>query len=94
MTKSIISNKRECYKCKTTYNIHIHHIYGSTGRRKLSDKYGCWVYLCGAHHNLSNKGVHFDKDFDKELKKECQKRWEEIYGSREDFRKVFRKSYL
>lgn len=92
--KSILSDKKECWFCKTAYNLHEHHIYGGVGRRALSEKYGCKVWLCGFHHNMSNQGVHFDSDKDDELKRACQEKWEEVYGSREDFRKVFRKSYL
>lgn len=92
--KSILSNEKECWFCKTTYNLHRHHCYEGVGRRKLSEKYGCWVWLCGFDHNMSNQGVHFNTDKDMELKQACQKKWEEIYGDREAFRKVFRKSYL
>lgn len=94
MVQSILSNARECYVCKNTNNLHVHHIYYGTGKRKLSDKYGCWVYLCAYHHNMSNKGVHFDKKLNDRIKRKCQAKWEEIYGNRKEFRKVFGKSYL
>ena len=94
MAESIISNEKICYLCKTPYNIHKHHIYAGTGRRDNAEKYGCWVYLCAAHHNMSDYAVHFNKTLDLGLKKLCQERWEEIYGTREEFRTVFGKSYL
>lgn len=35
---SLLSTAKECYVCGTTYGLHKHHIFGGTGRRKLSDK--------------------------------------------------------
>ena len=92
--ESLLSNEKECYVCHTTMNLHKHHIYEGTGRRKLSEKYGCWVYLCAYHHNMSNCGVHFNKELDIKLKQECQREWEAKNGGREKFRQTFGKSYL
>jgi len=94
MSKSLLSNTRECYVCGTTYDLHKHHIYGGHGRRNLSEKYGCWVYLCAPHHDMSDQGVHFNKALDIDLKSQCQRAWESKYGSREQFIKTFIKSYL
>lgn len=94
MTKSIISNDTVCYVCKNPMNIHRHHIYEGTGRRKLSEKYGCWVYLCARHHNMSNEGVHFNKELDLKLKRICQKKWENKYGPRDKFIRVFGRNYM
>lgn len=92
--KSIMSNDRACYKCGTRMNLHKHHVYGGTANRNRSEYFGCWVYLCAYHHNMSDHGVHFDKGFDLDLKETCQERWEENYGTREEFRAVFGKSWL
>lgn len=89
--KSIINNDRRCFKCNTTYNLHKHHIYEGRNR-KNSEKYGLWVYLCGKHHNLSNEGVHFNKQFDLELKKLGQEKFEENYPGI-DFLSIFYKNY-
>ena len=94
MTKSIISNDMQCIVCGTEYGLHKHHIYYGSANRKLSEKWGCWVYLCGYHHNLSNEGVHFNKELDMSLKQLAQERFETYLGSREDFRLIFGKSYL
>ena len=77
--KSIISNEKICLVCSTPYALHKHHIYEGTGRRSQSEKYGCWCYLCGVHHNLSNAGVHFNKKLDLELKQMTQKKFMEVY---------------
>ena len=94
MSKSIISNERVCLVCGTHLNLHKHHIYEGVGRRTLSEKWGCWCYLCARHHNMSNEGVHFNKTLDLKLKQQCQKAWEFQCGTREEFIKTFRRSYL
>ena len=93
MPKSILSNKEECYFCKTPFNLHKHHIFFGSANRKQSEKYGCWVYLCAKHHNMSNDGVHFNKERDTYLKQKCQEVFEKN-ESREEFRRIFGKSYL
>lgn len=94
MTESIIDNHRACLVCGTGYNLHRHHIFYGTSNRKQSEKYGCWCYLCARHHNMSNKGVHFNKQLDLNLKKQAQIQWEIHYGSRDDFIKTFGRNYL
>lgn len=94
MSKSIMSNERKCYVCGYTKDLHRHHIFFGRKDHKHSEKYGCWCYLCGVHHNLSNVGVHFDKELDDKLKAECQQKWEEIYGTRQEFMRIFFKNYL
>ena len=93
MSKSIISNDKMCFICGFP-QVHKHHIYGGTSNRRQSEKYGCWLYLCPKHHNMSNEGVHFDRELDLKLKKYCQSRWEEKYGVRAEFIQTFGKSYL
>ena len=92
-SKSLLSNEQVCYVCGCT-GVHRHHIYYGTANRKISEKYGCWVWLCPDHHNMSDAGVHFDKRLDLALKAECQERWEKEYGTREDFRRIFGKNFL
>ena len=91
--KSLINNDKSCYVCGCP-TVHKHHIFYGTANRKQSEKYGCWVWLCPAHHNMSDAGIHFNRDFDLQIKRECQERWEEVHGNRDDFRKIFGKSYL
>lgn len=94
MAKSILQTEKECYITGSTYNLHIHHIYGG-GRRKISDKHGFVVYLTGALHNQSNEGVH-GKDghaLDLKLKQDCQRKFEENH-SREEFIELIGRNYL
>ncbi len=90
---SIMQSRKECYVTGSTTNLHKHHIYFGNPYRKLSEKYGCWIWLRGDWHNQSNYGVHFNSKLDKRLKRECQMRFEEIHG-REKFTRVFGRSYL
>ena len=92
---SLMSNERKCYVCGTNIGLHKHHIYEGTGRRKLSERYGCWCYLCGKHHNLSNEGVHYDNDLDTYLKTQCERKWLiENDATIEDFIKIFKRNYI
>ena len=81
-----------CIVCGSPY-VQIHHCIYGTANRRLSDKYGLIVPLCSEHHT-GMSGVHFQKDFDTWLKQQAQKRFEEVHGTREDFRRIFGKSYL
>jgi hypothetical protein len=89
--KSLLSDESDpcCYVCGTTYNLHVHHVYGGVGRRHVSDREGCWVFLCARHHNMSNAGIHFDKELDDLVKAECQRRWEEREGIDEPNHETF-----
>ena len=94
MSKSIMQSNKECYVTGEEYNLHKHHIFGGANR-KLSERYGLWVYLRADYHNMSNYGVHFDKDFDLRLKSEAQGAAMNKHGwSIEDFIHIFGKNYL
>lgn len=66
--------------------------YGNSNR-KQSEKYGCWVWLCGKHHNLSDFGIHFDKELDLKVKKLAQSKFEENH-SRQEFMQIFGKNWI
>ena len=91
--KSIIDNEKQCLVCGSIGGLHKHHIFYGTANRKLSEKYGCWCYLCGRHHNLSNVGVHSNRQLDINLKQFAQQKFNEVYPEL-DFREIFGKSYL
>lgn len=92
--KSILSDDKQCWVCGSTQDLLRHHIFYGVSNRPLSEKYGCTVYLCAHHHNMSNEGVHFNHDLDLLLKMTTQREWEKRYGNREDFIKTFGRSYL
>ena len=89
---SILNNLDKCFFCGKPREA-IHEVYFGTANRKISIKNGFCVGLCHAHHNMSNQGVHFNKDNDLELKRTYQKEYEKTH-SREDFIKLIGRSYL
>ena len=80
-----------CFICKNP-NVHLHHIFFGSNR-KMSDKYKMTVYLCPYHHNMSNEGVHFNRELDLELKRLAQRQFEETH-TREEFMEIFHRNYL
>lgn len=95
MSKSIISNEEHCLVCGKTWNLHRHHIFGGHGKRNMSEKYGCWCYLCGDHHDMSDAGVHFNRELDLELKRRCQTVLENEYGwTKEKMIRIFGRNWL
>ena len=92
MAKSILTNEKECFVCKTTQNLHDHHVFYGTANRKISERYGYKVWLCQEHHT-GNNGVHFNRSLDIWLKSIAQTHFE-ITHTRDEFIKTFGKSYL
>lgn len=86
----------ECYVCNKmgldTKAQCVHHVYGGP-LRKVSDRNGFWVYLCHKHHNLSNFGVHFDRELDRKVKEDCQRAYEQE-NDRASFMALVGKNYL
>lgn len=95
MAKSIMQTEKQCYITGRTDNLHEHHVFFGTGKRKLSEKYGLKIWLVGELHNMSDEGVHFNKELDLQIKKMAQEKAMEYYGwSVEDFIKIFGRSYI
>lgn len=91
--KSVLQDKKECFVCKTTCNLHDHHIFFSANR-PISEKYGYKVWLCANHHNMSDEGVHFNRTLDLKLKRLAQMHWITHGRKTEEFIKEFGKSWL
>lgn len=92
--KSILQKEKECLICKTTQGLHLHHCFEGS-RRRISDRYGLTVYLCGKHHNLSNQSVHMNESLNNDLKRWAQKKTIQYYGwSIEDFISRFGINYI
>ena len=90
--KSILQDEKKCYITGSTNNLHKHHVYMGSDRKK-GDKWGCWVWLRADWHNMSSHGVHFNKELDLKLKREMQEAFEKKYGKKKFF-EVFHKNYL
>ena len=68
--------------------------FGVRNRQKSIDD-GLVVFLTPKMHNMSNKGVHFNKAFDLMIKQEAEKRWCEYYNKTiDDFRERYGKNYV
>lgn len=73
---------------------HRHEIFGGANR-DFSIEDGLVIFLLPAMHNMSNKGIHFNKDFMDYAHKIGQKTWQEYYNKTEDdFIRRYGKSYL
>lgn len=71
-----------------------HHIFAGVANRKKCEEYG---YVIPLRPDLHPNGVFAGKDakeIDKQLKEMAQRHFEEHHGTREDFRRIFGKSYL
>lgn len=71
----------------------IHHIFGGSGRRKISEREGFIIPLTHDEHNMTDSSIHFNKELDFRIKMECQRKFEEKH-SREDFIRLVGRNYL
>lgn len=92
MSKSVLSNERECFICKSPFYLHRHHVYAGS-RRAKSEEVGAWCYLCAKHHNMSGVAVHNNRSLDLYLKRICQAELEKRGMSREEFISNFGRNY-
>ena len=80
---------------RTPVYCHRHEVVYGNGRRQKSIKDGLVVFLTPEMHNMSNRGVHFNREFDLYLKRIAEKAWMEYYGKTvEDFIKEYGVNYL
>lgn len=94
MKKSIITDDMEhCYICGSPY-VETHHCYHGTANRKMADKYKLVIPLCRKHHTGSLDSVHRNAEMDNAIKRIAQEAFETKKGTREDFMRIFGKSYL
>lgn len=92
MSKSILCDEtnKKCFICGKQGNLDVHHCCSGTANRKNSEAYGLKIYLCRECHTM----VHNKREIEIQIKQFAQRRWEEEYGTREDFIKVFGKSWI
>ena len=87
---SVFSNDtKKCYLCDSTYKLTWHEIYAGKNRSN-SMKYGLCLRMCLNCHSREQENSQFNDYWHKQ----GQLYWEEFIGSREEFIKVFRRSYL
>ena len=83
-----------CIETGTPY-CHRHHIFGASNRNK-SEKRGFVIPLAFDLHEFGADSIHENPNegLDLKWKQMAQMYYEEHYGTRQDFRKEFGKSYL
>ena len=105
--KSIMQSKKECYLCRKDANefgyigdltdkgLDKHHVIFGTANRKLSEKWGLWVYLCKKHHNEDHGlfAVHYNKKLREDLCKDAETAFLKAH-SFDDWMSIFGKNYL
>lgn len=75
--------------------LHRHEVFFGTANRQKSIRDGLVIFLTPEMHNMSNKGIHFNRNFDIVAKKYAERAWLDYYGKTiEDFRKEYGKNYL
>lgn len=93
-----MSDYKECFLCARNGNgdrLERHHIFGGS-RRKLSEKYGLVVWLCGSRcHREGPYSVHMNAKIMDELHQFGQRLAQEKYGwTVDEFRDIFGANYL
>lgn len=100
--KSIIQTDRDhCYLCGKHRNaanggLHEHHVYGGFANRKISEKYGLKVYLCGFDcHEDGENSVHVNEEVNLRLKADVQRKAIDHYGwTTVQFIKLIGRNYI
>lgn len=86
----MLDHREQCFICGAHYPLERHHCIHGTANRRQAEKYGLCVYLCHrCHRELHDHGI-----YDRALQEYAQRYFEANYGSREDFRRIFGRSYL
>lgn len=93
MKKSIMP-KDDLWSTEYFEGSHKHHVFGGANR-KLSEQDGVFIYLPPELHNMSDKGIHFNKTFMDYAHSIGQIAWMQHYNkTKEDFIKKYGKSYI
>lgn len=94
MAESILPTaKGICFVCKAVYPTQEHHIFQGANR-SAADRFGLWVNLCPVCHRRAHE---HPKEFEKKyhLKQIAQlAAMREYKWTTEQFRELFRKSYI
>ena len=85
----MLGSKDKCFICGKPH-VDRHHIFGGRNRQ-MSEAQDCVVYLCRDHHREAHD--HPNTGLDLYLKRTMQKQFE-MTSSREQFLKLFEKSYM
>ena len=91
--RSILQTEKKCFISGRDYALQKHHIFRGKNR-KLSEKYGFWVWLNVEYHT-GQMGIHLSTRYEilSELQKKCQEKFEEKH-TRDEFMDIIGKNYL
>ena len=92
-TSRLVNDMGHCIICNSPY-AEEHHVMFGTADRAVADKYRLVLPLCNKHHTGSGDCPHKNRVIDLAFKCWAQTVYESEIGSRDDFRREFRKSYL
>jgi hypothetical protein len=92
-TKSIMP-KDDLWSTEKFTGSHKHHIFGGANR-ELSEEDGLFIYLTPEMHNMSDKGIHFNKTFMEYAHSIGQLSYMQYYNkTKEEFIARYGKNYL
>lgn len=89
---SILQSEKECFITHRKWGLHKHHIFGGPNRQ-ISEKNGFFIWLIPQLHNMSDEGIHFNKEFDLRIKRLCQAEFEKTH-TRDEFMALIGRNYL
>ena len=92
MTKSIMQSEKRCYLCDRKTCLERHHVMSGTANRKLSERFGLWVWLCHDCHT-GKQGAQYDPVKNFLLRAEAQRAFEELYDH-DTWMETFYKNYI
>ena len=92
MAKSILQTERCCYYCGRLDGLEKHHVFGGPNR-KISDRYGLWIWCDSYHHRDLKEGVQYNKYKNLQLKQDAQMAFEKTHP-RSMWMELIRKNYL
>ena len=84
-----MQDEKFCFVTGSMQNLDKHHCFHGS-RRKLADKYGCWIWIS---HDLHMELHDRNKELDRMIERTCQERFEELHGH-DEFMRIFGKSYI
>ena len=89
-----IMPKDDLWSTERFIGSHRHEIFGGANRQR-SIKDGLVIFLTPEMHNMSDKGIHFNKAFMEYAHSIGQQSWMQYYNkTKEDFIKEYGKSYI
>ena len=94
MSKSILQPEepKQCYVCGRQYGLEKHHVFAGVANRRLSERWGLWIFLCDSCHR-SKEGAQYEQKLNLRLKQEAQEAFEKLHGH-DLFMDIFKKNYL